>query len=162
MDVDKQALLDFMVEKLGGEDAVMLEFRENRICEAAAAGKTLGQLIDEANNEGWIEHFKRLKVSGLVKIIERSKNGSKPRQAAATAASARKPERHPRMSPEEKMALHASIVDHLTKKPWTGVGEISKVVGLDTRRLGLHLRQMKKDGVLESKGENRLTTYSVK
>ncbi len=162
MDVDKQALLDFMVEKLGGEDAVMLEFRENRICEAAASGKTLGQLFDEATNEGWIDHFKRLKVSGLVKIIERNSNGSKPRLNAAATASASKPERRPRMTSEEKKALHSSIVDHLTKKPWTGVGEISKVVGLDTRRLGLHLRQLKNDGILESKGESRRTTYAVK
>lgn len=162
MDVDNEALMAFMVEKLGGEDSVMLEFRENRIWEAAVSGKNLGQLFDEAKDEGWIEHFRRLKVSGLVKIVERNSNGSKPRQAAAIALAAQKPERRARMSPEEKAVLRESILAHLRSHPWTGVGEISKAVGRDTRRLGIHLRQMRREGILEGKGENRLTTYAVK
>jgi len=151
-----------MLQKLGGEDAVMMEFREKEICEATASGKTLGELFDAAKAEGWLDHFRRLKVSGLVKIIERNSNGSKPRQAAAAIAARKKPERRPRMSPEEKTALHASILHHLKKNPWTGIGEISKAVGIDSRTLATHLRQMRQNGILESKGEARATTYASK
>ncbi len=162
MDTKNQALLDYMIEKLGGEDAVMMEFREKEICDAAASGKTLGELFDAAAADGWLDHFKRLKVSGLVKIVERNRDGSKPRQVAAAASTRSKPQRRPRMSSEEKTALHASILEHLKQNPWTGVGEISRAVGFDSRLLGSHLRQMRKDGLLESKGSARATTYASK
>lgn len=162
MDADKQALMEFMIEKLGGEDTVMLEFRESRIWEAATNDKTLGELFDKAKQDGWLDHIRRLKVSGLVKIVQRNSNGSKPRHMAARAVVARKPERRPRMSPQDKAELRESILAYLTNHPWTGAGAVSKAVGMDTRRLGLHLRQMRYEGLWVSKGENRLTTYAVK
>jgi predicted transcriptional regulator len=159
MDVDNQILVKFMLEKLGGEDAVMMEFRESQIWEAAAGGKTLGELFEEAKVGGWLINLQRLRVSALVKIIERNSNRSKPRQTVTTVRA--KPIRRPRLSASEKHRLRQDILAYLKENPGSLVGTIAASVDMESRKVGMYVRQLRDEGKIVSQGEKGNTTYAL-
>ncbi|MCU0661829.1 MAG: hypothetical protein MUC50_05825 [Myxococcota bacterium] len=140
-------LFDFMMKKIGGPGIVRVEFFRNKIASLGNSSTTIGEVIKEAESEGWDSWFRALRFSELSKMLGTSDKG---------VARAGK-----RLTNNERDGLHKSILDFLRDNPWSSAKVIAKHVGMPSRNIGLQLKGLREKGMLKAQGEKAQMRYSL-
>jgi hypothetical protein len=144
---DKQTeLYNFMLNKLGGEKAVMTEFHKTRLYEVINKDPTLTELLETATNEGWGAWLSSLNVSTLT-------GSEKPSKTAKKAGT--------RMTQDEVAKMQTDIVAFLKGHPGSKVGDVAKAVGGEAGKIGVQLKKLIGKTV-EATGKKAKTTYTLK
>jgi len=146
-------LFDFMLRQLGGESAVRGEFLKNKIATLNTSQMTVGELLNEAENDGWNEWLKSLKFSELSRLLTGNEG---PTSSVSTPARVGK-----RMTADERDKLHQNILDYLRVNPWSLASAIADHVGLPTRTIGLRLKDLREKNLVRTEGEKAKMTYSL-
>lgn len=143
-------LFNFLVQDAGGEDAVYSKFYAQKIADLASEGKTLDEVLALGEDDGWGEWLRGMELADLVKIINPS--------AAIPAAPSKK---RTRMSKADKAVLHDQIVVFVKANDKCSASDIAASVGIETRSLGLHCKQLRENGLISATGERAQTRYSA-
>lgn len=139
-------LVEFMYSKLGGKERVYQEYVKGRLFSAVSGGTTVGQLLEIAEKEGWLETLKGIPFESLLGLKKTPE----------------KKERVKRATPEEKDAIKGSIIKVLTNNPWSNVGDIVAGVGKESQRVRPLIAVLKKDGQIKATGSKAAMVYAVK
>ena len=142
-------LFEFMIKKLGGPNAVRVEFFRNKIASLSNSNTTIGEVLKEAQTEGWDSWFTGLRFADLSKML----GGSAVDKSAARAGK--------RLTNAERDDLHKSILDFLRDNPWSSAKVIAKHVGMPSRNIGLQLKALRENGQLKAQGEKAQMRYSL-
>ena len=147
---DTRELFDFMVSKLGGESAVKSEFIKTKIASLDAASMKVGDLLVEAKREGWERWLHDLNLEEFVALL----------------APAERPVRPPirsgkRMTAKEKSAFYEQILEFLGENPWSATATIAEQMGLPTRTVGLHLKALREQGKVQTRGKKARMKYAL-
>jgi len=145
-----QKLFDFMMNKLGGENAVLMDYYKGRIAELASNDATIGQLHAEASKGDWGSFLEGMKLTAFANIIN-PVDGPRTEEKAARK----------RLTAEQKAELHEAITSYVEKNPWSSASEIANAVGVETRKVGTHLRELKNDKKLKTVGQRINMRYAV-
>ncbi len=148
-------LFEFMMNKLGGKDAVMLEFYRERINALGVEENTVATLLDEAENQGWNDWLRSMKLPDLASIIN-------PLLVNDLASTLSEGQDSRRMTGAEKAALYSNICVFLEENPWKSAAEIAEMVDVPKKKLGIHLKRMKDLGEIKSVGVKAKMRYAVK
>ncbi len=146
-----QELFNFMVDKLGGESSVRNEFLRNKIAALEAESITIGNLFDDADENGWSEWLRSLNISEFAKMVRGKNSGSKPMVARSGK----------RMTMKEKEELHKQLLAYLKENPWSQSSSLAKIVGLPTRTVGLHLKALREKGLVTTEGDKAKMRYNL-
>ena len=146
-----QELFNFMVDKLGGENTVRNEFLRNKIAALESESVTIGNLFDDAKENGWSEWLRSLNVSDFTKMVRGQGSNSKPMMARSGK----------RMTMREKEELHKQMLQYLKEHPWSQSSSLAKVVGLPTRTVGLHLKALREKGMVKTEGDKAKMRYNL-
>lgn len=134
--------LQFMVDQLGGSDAVNVAFAKLKFGEAVAAGLSLPDIIAEGKSAGWFQSIKDVPLSELL-----------PRRKAVKGKRGRKPK-------AETAALRESILKTLGGEPQPAK-EIAKAVNGSVRTVQTQLAKLVSEGFAKRQGSKRNATYSL-
>lgn len=146
-----QELFDFMLHRLGGEQTVKNEFLKTKIASLDTKQKTVGDLIKEAEQEGWKDWLESLKLAEFAELI------TQPERKIKVA-----PIRFgKRLTSDERDELHKKIIEYLRENPWSLSSSVSDIVGLPTRTVGLHLKTLREQGQVKTQGEKAKMRYAL-
>ncbi|MCD6498291.1 MAG: hypothetical protein J7M25_08355 [Deltaproteobacteria bacterium] len=149
-------MIEFLLKKVGGKEALREDYYRDRIGQMTRKRIRIGTLLDEAEQEGWLDFLKKLSVSELVNIAHGSTESS------ATSHKANKDSgRGSRMTTAMIRELQDSVISFLKDNPWTSVSEISAAVHVPSKKLGPHLRKMIDKKLIQSQGERVKTRYAT-
>lgn len=151
MKMDEE-LLRFLLDEAGGRENALLKFHRRQIAEFASSDKTLAELLDVAEEEGWQDWLTGIKVVDLANIV------NPPEQARPSPAGGRRPDR---LTSSQKAALFNDIVAFLKDHPGSSARDVAEHVGMDARRIGVLLSAIKKQGRIESKGARVAMVYAL-
>ncbi len=146
-----QELFNFMVDKLGGENSVRNEFLRNKIADLDSESVTIGNLFDEAGENGWSEWLRSLNVAEFAKMVRGKTQSSRPIVARSGK----------RMTMKEKEELHKKLLAYLKENPWSQSSTLAKIVGLPTRTVGLHLKALREKGLVITEGDKAKMRYNL-
>lgn len=149
----QEDLYEFMIEELGGQNAVYGKFYRQRIAELAAEGATLAELRKAAEDDGWLDWFDKQAVSDIAQIVTAGSH-----VGGQSFAPAKKP--RGRMTAKERDALYGNVLDFLADNPWSSNREIAEAVDMEPRKLGLHLKKLKEAGELKTEGNKSQMRYA--
>ncbi|MDY0005132.1 MAG: hypothetical protein RBU30_27785 [Polyangia bacterium] len=153
----QQALVEFMIEKLGGKDSVYKEFYGLRIHELASQGASLEDLHKEARDGGWHEELANMRLKLLGSAItgklwaDRSEPSKSGDQESATK----------RLSAEEVADIHDRILTFLETNPWSAKPAIAKGVSVPGRKISARLRALRLEKKIQSSGEKASMRYAL-
>lgn len=150
-----EELVEFLVQRHGGEAQILKEFAEEKIADLAKEEGTLGDLLEAADEQGFRQVLERVKLTTLAEIINPT-----PKTAGLGLTRDGQPRIRIRLSPAERAELHERILAFLGDNPWSLNAEIAQAVDLDTKRLGAQLRELKNDGKLKSFGSRVKMRYA--
>lgn len=153
---NQQALVDFMMEKLGGKESVFREFYGQRIYEMGRDGASVEELFKEAREGGWQDELSAMRLKPLAVTIL----GKALHDRAFTAPSERSAESR-RLSPEEVAEIHDRILVFLADHPWTSKPLIAKGVNADAKKLSARLRALRQIEKIQSHGEKASMRYAL-
>lgn len=153
----QQALVDFMMEKLGGQDSVYKEFYGQRIHELAHMGATLEDLFKEARDGGWHDDLANMRLRALAHTIV----GRPSADRASAAKSSDTSGDAKRLSPEEVNDIHDRILVFLEKNPWAAKPAIAKGVAVPGRKISARLRALRADKRIQAQGEKSSMRYAL-
>ncbi|MDJ0762958.1 MAG: winged helix-turn-helix domain-containing protein [Myxococcota bacterium] len=146
-----QELFNFMVDKLGGENRVKSDFLRNKISNMDAKSKTVGDLINEAERDGWEQWLKGLNLGDFADML--SGHGGRRHSVI--------PRNGKRMTSKEKEELHKQILSYLKEHPWSQSSALALELGLPTRTIGLHLKALREQGIVATDGEKVKMRYKL-
>jgi predicted HTH transcriptional regulator len=66
-----------------------------------------------------------------------------------------------RLTPRQRDELHASIIAYLKDNPWAANADLARVVGMEAKKLAVHLVRLRKDGKLMAKGQRVNMRYAL-
>lgn len=137
-------LMKFMMDKLGGEQAVQKEYTKSRLVRAVSDGATIGEIIEIAKREDWLPLLLATPLSEL---------SGQPVLLRPTSG---------RITHAEKASLIDSILSYLKDNPWSAKSAIAGAVGFAPLKVAVQLRSLKKDGKIKSNGKKASTVYAIK
>ena len=146
-----QELFDFMLHKLGGEQMVKSEFLKTKIASLDTRQKTVGDLIKEAEQEGWNDWLESLKLAEFAELITQPERRIKVAPIRVGK----------RLTPNERDGLYNKILDYLRENPWSLSSSLSDLLGLPTRTVGLHLKTLREQGKVKTEGEKAKMRYAL-
>ena len=146
-----QELFNFMVDKLGGESSVRNEFLRNKIADLDAEAITIGNLFDDADENGWSEWLRSLNISDFARMVRGKNTETKPMVARSGK----------RMTMREKEELHKQLLAFLKENPWSQSSSLANIVGLPTRTVGLHLKALREKGLVITEGDKAKMRYNL-
>lgn len=149
MDKSQKEIFDFMMSRLGGEGEVRKEFFKNKVVSLADSPKTLNEVLEEGEREGWSELFKTLRMNELRDIFRGEKTHAMPAREGK------------RMTKSQKESLYKDILSFVGSREWAKVSDIARHVNLPTRIVGSHLRSLRQEGKLRAEGEKASTRYTL-
>lgn len=150
----QQELFEFLVEKCGGQDAVFSEFYRSKLVELSEQGKSLGDILAVAADEGWDEWLRSVKMNKLSTILfpQAPVTDSTPKPA---------PRRRGRMTNAERQELEEQILGFVQDNPWCSGSDIAEATDTESRKLSPHLKRMRDRGALKSAGERAAMRYAL-
>ncbi len=155
-DKSKQDLFDFMMQQMGGEDRVRATFLEEKIAGLSHSDMTIGQLVQMAQDEGWIDWLRSLRFAQFSQLVAGQSSSAVQGGQAGGFKSGK------RMRGKEKEALHEAILEYLESHPWSYGAQVAQHVGLPSRQVGLQLRALREAGKVQTQGEKAKMRYAVK
>jgi hypothetical protein len=141
-----EKVVALMIEALGGESQVDKIIRQTRLNAVVRPGATIGEVCDQAKEEGWLDWLRALTFGEIA-----SARGGKG--AAAKKSSGR-------MTQAEVAALRAEIVDFLKGHAKAKAAEIAAAAGAEPSKVAAQLRALIKEGIVRSAGQKAGTTYT--
>jgi hypothetical protein len=157
---DQKELLEFLITEAGGREEVYQKFYTSKIVDLAGDDKTLRETIAVAEDDGWSEWLLDLKVSELADFINPVASNIGLARAAADAPFIAK-RGGLRLTPRERDDLRAKIVEYLKSNPWAANADLARAVGMDPKKLAVHLVKLRKEGKLTAKGERVNMRYAL-
>lgn len=147
-----EQLLQFMMEKLGGEDAVMKQFHADEIRNAVAQGGTIDEIISRLS-EPAVDAFHRMEVSELFGLT------AKP----ASSAIKRSAPKRKRATQDELETAREAVSNCLQTEPAKlfKIREIAEKTGLDKRVCQRILRDLRGEGIVRKQGEKSKAVWGV-
>jgi hypothetical protein len=140
-----QELFDFMMEKCGGKDVVLVEFAKSKLAKLNAS-MTLGQLLETADEQDLGDWFRGLAIKEFATIV-----GLKEKKARTSR----------RLTKEDKAELQKQILDFIKKREWSGTADIAQEIGRDVKVVGRQLKELVAEKKAKKKGEKVNTKYAV-
>lgn len=156
---DQQEFLNFLIEQAGGKDEVYHKFYRSKIIDLAGEEKSLRETIALAQADGWGEWLLEMKLSSLADLINPVRSNIPAARAAAGSAVARRGSG--RLTPRQRDELHVNIVGYLKDNPWAANADLAQHLGMDPKKLAVHLVKLRKEGKLTSKGERVNMRYAL-
>jgi DNA-binding transcriptional ArsR family regulator len=150
----QQDLYEFMLEELGGQNAVYGKFYRQRIADLAAEGATLKDLRELAKADGWLDWLDGQRILEIASI-------AKADEWPTTRAVVPVKRTRGRMTDKEREELYRSVLEYLEANPWSSSRDIGDAIGFDPRKLGIHLKKLKEDGQLETEGIRSQMRYAL-
>jgi DNA-binding transcriptional ArsR family regulator len=154
---NEKDLLEFLLDEAGGKEKALLKFHRRQIAELASVGKTLAELFDVAEQEGWLDWLKGTKIVELANIVNPPEEAQPSRPTQPTGVKGLRG----RLTPSQKVALRADIVAFLKDHAGSSAREVAEHVGMHHRKIGVHLAAIKKQGLIESQGERVAMVYAL-
>ena len=154
---NQAALVEFMIEKLGGKDSVYKEFYGQRIHEMAHEGATLEDLFKEARDGGWHEDLANTRLRVLANAIV----GKVGPERTGAAKSDEEASDSKRLSAEEVNEIHDRILVYLEKNPWSAKPSIAKGIGVLGRKVSARLRALRIAKKIQAQGEKASMRYAL-
>lgn len=156
---NQQALVEFMMEKLGGKDSVYKEFYGLRIHELATEGATLEELFKEAREGGWQEDLANMRL----KLLGSAITGKMWADKGPTTPKDREEEESgsKRLSAEEVAEIHDRILVYLEKNPWAAKPSIAKGIAVPGRKVSARLRALRAEKKIQAQGEKASMRYAL-
>jgi predicted transcriptional regulator len=151
-------LLRFLLEEAGGKEEALLKYHRRQIAELASADRTLADLFDVAKDDGWLDWLKGIKILDLANIVNPPEQVQRSRPTQPTGARTTRE----RLTPSQKRALHDEVVEFLKDNPGSSARDVAAHVGMDPRKIGVHLAAMKKQGRIESEGARAAMVYALR
>jgi hypothetical protein len=139
-------MVKFMEEQLGGKEAVYREFIDARLKESIKTCKLVGELLDVAEKEGWIDSLRATNIQTVFR---------------ATPSKSSVSSRTPRLTKEAKAELQGSILKFLKGKAPRGKSDIVNAVGYPASQVAPQLRALRDDGSIKTDGLKSKMVYSV-
>jgi hypothetical protein len=155
---DQQELLAFLIEESGGKDEVYQKFYKSKIVDLAGEEKSLRETIAVAQEDGWGEWLLGLKLSYLADLINPVRSNIPTTRSAVGGAAKRGGSR---LTPRQRDELHVNIIAYLSDNPWAANADLAQHVGMDPKKLAVHLVKLRKDGKLTAKGERVNMRYAL-
>jgi hypothetical protein len=146
-------MFEFMMKKLGGANMVRVEFFKDKISSLANSNTTIGEVIKEAQSEGWDTWFTGIRFSDLSRML--GSTGSIKSAAKSSARSGK------RLTNVERDDLLKNILDFLKDNPWSSAKVIAKHVGMPSRNIGLQLKSLREKKQIKAQGEKAQMRYSL-
>ena len=147
-----RALMQFMLEQLGGEEAVMMEFYRKIIVEFADENKTFGELVEHATKNGWVDHLNNMKLTAIATII----NPPPVHDTEGQGGTSR------RLTKAEIMELRDSILEYLGENAWASKSDIAEAVSFPKAKLGPQIQALRREDKIKKHGEKGGTRYALK
>jgi hypothetical protein len=113
--------------------------------EAIKASSKIGELLNAAEQGGWLDLLKDMSIDTLYKRSKSAFPKSKGK----------------RIKTDEKQGLKSQILNYVKSNPASKNADIAKALKLPGRQVGILLREMVGEGALAKDGERALTSYSV-
>lgn len=144
VDVDSDALLDFLAKRAGGTNKAVKAFIRETTASLVKSGATFGAIMAQAEAEGWDSVLKDTPVKSVL--------------ATPAKSAAKGPGRNGALS-----KLRADILDKLAGGPTAGMtaADLSNKLNVDRKRLTRQLAKLADDGKVKTAGSRRNRTYSL-
>jgi len=141
------ALISDLIQKAGGEEAVLRAYYLDRARSEVKAGRTFGELRDLARSEGWEKALLTMRISDLY-------------PAPTPKLGRSRGPRRPRMTPQQIGELDNGILDTLADAP-LGARQIAERVGYDLATVRARLRKLADLGRVSPEGPRRSRVYRL-
>lgn len=132
-------LVGFMIEQLGGEKAVKQEYCRKQISKITETGGTVGELLVSAEQEGWLDYLRDLKLSSLATPQKRSF----------------------RLTKVDKSVLQTAILKFVKANPWCYGKDLILALNVHGPRLGTQLKSLRNAKKLKTVGERSAMRYAL-
>lgn len=146
-----QELFEFMLSRLGGERAVLIQYYGFRLTEMAAEKLTLAEIFAEAERDGWLDFLRSMKLTDLMAIMIPSPDKKTTKGKSAPV----------RYSYEENRRADAAIQNYIEANPWCSVPDIHTATGIEKTRLSRRLRILRDKRAVQSKGKRGAVRYAA-
>jgi hypothetical protein len=150
-----QELIEFLVKKHGGESEVLRDYALEKIADLASMEGTLGDLLEEAEVHGFRPLLERVQLLELAKLINPAREAALSLNRSGVART------RIRLTAEERSDLYERIIAYLKDNPWSQNSDIARAVDVDSKRLGMHLRDLKNEQKLMSVGIRSKMRYAI-
>jgi hypothetical protein len=141
---DKE-LLEFALNQLGGKEYVQQQFIKQRLLSSISGGAKIGDIIDQAEKEGWLPTLRNIQFSDLLGMTKQKKEKS----AGG------------RLSKDQKAAAVSAIHDYLKEHRWASKNDLASAIGIDAGKLGSILAGMRNEDQVKTAGSKRNTVYAL-
>ncbi|MFO8071916.1 MAG: hypothetical protein R6V85_08575 [Polyangia bacterium] len=86
----------------------------------------------------------------------------KKKKNAKKAAASKSKKKVKRLTRTQRAKVLDDIVDYLRKSPNSKASDVSKAVGMDTRKTGQYLKELREQGRVDAEGVKAKMTYTAK
>jgi molybdopterin converting factor small subunit len=156
---DQQEFFAFLIEQAGGKDEVYQKFYRSKIIDLAGEEKSLREAIAIAQEDGWGDWLLEMKLSTLADLINPVRSNIPAARSAASPVVAKRGSG--RLTPRQRDELHANVVAYLKDNPWAANADLAQHLGMDPKKLAVHLVKLRKEGKLTAKGERVNMRYAL-
>lgn len=155
----KDKMYEFMMAELGGEQEVFQRYVKKAIGDIAYEDQTLEDLVKAAKAEGYEEQLWKLRLTDLANIVNPAPEAEEGADEGTVQPAKRRGGK--RMTAEAKDALQKKVLEYIGANPWSQIASIATAIAYDSKKLGLHLRQLKTEGKLKSEGKLTKMRYAL-
>lgn len=145
--ISDAALLEYVLEKAGGREAVLRELYESRITEMAAEQMTLAEMWNEAEDDGWAEILGSMTMMDLTKAFIPGKIKTRGKERTAR---------------QKAEAIKDKIIIFLRSNPWSSRNDAAEACGTSGGQATRYLRELRNEGRVRSVGKHKHMKYAIK
>lgn len=140
-------LVNFMVEQLGGEEAIKQQFYHERIVALVRSGISIGEIIKTAEKEGFGDIINGMSIQELSKVLRGTQKDSKASGG--------------RLTKVQVESVKEAVLVYLNTNSWSKKGDIAAAVGVDPVKLNGIIKSLREDGKIKIDGQKANMMYTI-
>ena len=168
-----QKIIDFMLERIGGEETLKKEFLKNKLASLNVLEMTASELMKEAVSGGWDNWLRDLTLQEFQALIKSALGKEEPPELISGSPAVQ--QKHQRIRrkrssrPAEEAAVEivqpvdpvAIILDYIRNNPWSDGAQIAANLNLAGEELAPKLMILEQKGWLKTVGTNPTMRYAL-